>query len=825
MDITFFYIFLIGVLVSWFHIYASLGLLILFGIYWIATIPVNRIVRVGELGYYFGEEKHSDRIKDRLVARVARLRIKGDLPPVFPNGWFCIADSRDLKKGTIQPITFNGEQLSLVRSHSGEAFLIDSYCPHLGANFNIGGKVINDNCVQCPFHGWVFNAETGKCVNIPYDDGSIPEKAKVTTWVIAEKNTSIFVWYHADGYAPTWEIPDILEVQEGDWVFQGRTEHEILCHPQEIPENGADIAHLNYLHLHGVQEGNNVTRIPMNNLKPTIQHYWNGKWEAEAEPNAHIGAMELDQHMLFNNYIIPFTSTKLKAVQLGPGIVQMMFDFGIFGKGVVFQYVTSEEPMFQRVRFTLYAKVPRWYAKFVLIAEANQFERDIFIWANKKYIKNPLYVKNDGPIHKHRRWFSKFYTENSPTLNKDGSVSHRAKSVLDCQLPTITLHDGHVTLYENLLQTEYRGVVQPGKPYTIDIYLSQSENTDYVIESCVFNNRTTFITQNGCMKIDGIFIDKWETTNYGTPGSIKRTIIHFVAPESSIRVHCLLRLIQCCSCAEKSCEQPLKYRDFPYTPYQLVMSHPKATLLPLPGQGLKAPSDLIPMTPQLQVPIQRNSSKTIWEEWWFWLVIILAFLLFCCIPCLIGICCYFKKRKNDKKKVTIFKKDHQGCLTTEDNKSVGKVSIINDTKHTLNMNNNPTGGYHHNHHNPTNLDPNMLKRNSYISQSSGSFINDDFETSMSVTRAARIVNNPHSTQPFHRPPGQIPEHIVNSVRNHLASSSNHPQFSPVRQELNNYSEITLKKGINLPPLNHNQHQQTLRRTEVSRQLGNESMFI
>lgn len=38
------------------------------------------------------------------------------------------------------------------------------------------------------------------------------------------------------------------------------------------------------------------------------------------------------------------------------------------------------------------------------------------IWNNKKYIPKPLLVKEDSAIQKHRRWFSQFYSENSPRL-------------------------------------------------------------------------------------------------------------------------------------------------------------------------------------------------------------------------------------------------------------------------------------------------------------------------------------------------------------------------------------------------------------------------
>lgn len=38
------------------------------------------------------------------------------------------------------------------------------------------------------------------------------------------------------------------------------------------------------------------------------------------------------------------------------------------------------------------------------------------IWNNKKYVSKPLLVKEDSAIQKHRRWFSQFYSENSPRL-------------------------------------------------------------------------------------------------------------------------------------------------------------------------------------------------------------------------------------------------------------------------------------------------------------------------------------------------------------------------------------------------------------------------
>lgn len=57
----------------------------------------------------------------------------------------------------------------MFRGHSGTAYVVDAYCPHLGASLAVGGRVVG-SCIECPFHGWQFQGKDGKCVRIPYAD-------------------------------------------------------------------------------------------------------------------------------------------------------------------------------------------------------------------------------------------------------------------------------------------------------------------------------------------------------------------------------------------------------------------------------------------------------------------------------------------------------------------------------------------------------------------------------------------------------------------------------------------------------------------------------
>lgn len=71
------------------------------------------------------------------------------------------------------------------------ARVVDAFCPHLGANLAIDGKVEKD-CITCPFHGWSFQGESGKCVNIAYSK-KIPSAAKVGTRPVLVRSSPLLL--------------------------------------------------------------------------------------------------------------------------------------------------------------------------------------------------------------------------------------------------------------------------------------------------------------------------------------------------------------------------------------------------------------------------------------------------------------------------------------------------------------------------------------------------------------------------------------------------------------------------------------------------------
>ena len=70
-----------------------------------------------------------------------------------------------------------GENFVVFRSDNNEAFVLNAYCTHMGANLGFGG-IVSGNCISCPFHQWKFSGLDGTCVDIPYSTSTRKSESK-----------------------------------------------------------------------------------------------------------------------------------------------------------------------------------------------------------------------------------------------------------------------------------------------------------------------------------------------------------------------------------------------------------------------------------------------------------------------------------------------------------------------------------------------------------------------------------------------------------------------------------------------------------------------
>jgi len=86
-------------------VFAVVGAFLIVRLYRFFFLPIDRVKLLGDVGYIIDGGLST---KD-IVEQVKRRRAVGDVPPVYPNGWFSLIESRCLKVGEVKNICCLGK--------------------------------------------------------------------------------------------------------------------------------------------------------------------------------------------------------------------------------------------------------------------------------------------------------------------------------------------------------------------------------------------------------------------------------------------------------------------------------------------------------------------------------------------------------------------------------------------------------------------------------------------------------------------------------------------------------------------------------------------
>jgi nitrite reductase/ring-hydroxylating ferredoxin subunit len=184
----------------------------------------------------------------------------------YPTGWYKLCDASELAPGDVKYVRCLGLHLAVFRGKdSGTVSALDAFCPHLGANLALGGKVEGD-CLKCPFHEWQFDT-SGTVKAIPYTSGVLP-KAGAVRYPTTEYAGMVLVFYDADqvkyndlskqsgqnackdgAYSPKYQPPAMPELADGRMTLRGSFKARVVNMPLvEFVLNAVDQAHFACLH-------------------------------------------------------------------------------------------------------------------------------------------------------------------------------------------------------------------------------------------------------------------------------------------------------------------------------------------------------------------------------------------------------------------------------------------------------------------------------------------------------------------------------------------------------------------------------------------------
>lgn len=160
------------------------------------------------------------------------------------NQWYIACEATELKDKPLSRKIL-GEPIVLFRDGEGRPSALVDRCPHRNVQLS-GGRVVEGK-IQCPYHGWEFNAE-GQCAYIPSltEGEKIPSTACTRTYPLVEQDGYVWVWVgdHAPGDKAPFKLPHL---GEAGWAHM-RIKCTIPNAVDNVIENFIDCPHTGYVH-------------------------------------------------------------------------------------------------------------------------------------------------------------------------------------------------------------------------------------------------------------------------------------------------------------------------------------------------------------------------------------------------------------------------------------------------------------------------------------------------------------------------------------------------------------------------------------------------
>lgn len=331
-----------------------------------------------------------------------------ELPP-FPNGWYALAFSRELRAGQVLNARFMGRELVLFRTAAGIACAMDAYCPHLGAHLGHGGRVEGET-IRCPFHGFCYDVQ-GRCVSTPYGK-RIPPRALAPVLPVRETHGMILAYHDAGGAAPCWEVPAL---DMTGWSPLLTKTASFRGHPQETTENSVDVGHFSV--VHGYTDVETLKEAQVQGA------YLNARY-AMVRGKRFLGRTvraEFEIHV----YGLGYSFVEASVPSFGMALRQFVLATPTDGQNIILRLAMSMRDDARPGRIhPLLAILPRalvnpLIARGAFAGFTGDAAQDFVIWQHKRHVQPPILAEGDGPVGRYRQWARQFY----PVAPADASAS------------------------------------------------------------------------------------------------------------------------------------------------------------------------------------------------------------------------------------------------------------------------------------------------------------------------------------------------------------------------------------------------------------------
>ncbi|MER7701551.1 Rieske 2Fe-2S domain-containing protein [Kitasatospora sp. NPDC097605] len=353
--------------------------------------------------------KHWRRYLATDPSAVARTYGDEPSPLPYPEGWFLLVPSAEVRTGQVVTRRLMGQDVVVYRTRGGRVGVVRAHCPHLGAHL-ANGRVDGETIV-CGFHHFAFDGQ-GEVVAVGPGYTRLPKSCRLPVLRSAEADGGVFVWTGAA--EPAWQPPDLLSPRHTRPHYQT---FDLFTHPQEVVENTVDIRHVNA--MHGYRDATLIEG-------PTSDGHLFSFTARLLRTYVPFGTVQVDAEITM--YGLGFVSVAFRAPSLGLEQSLLFSARPVEPWRVHFVIGTSVliDPPDGRA-----ARIPPAVTKAVARALSPVYQRlalgdlnqDFQIWYGKRYLNPPRVAYGEGPIGPFRKWAQQFYPD--PPLSLDPQPTAR----------------------------------------------------------------------------------------------------------------------------------------------------------------------------------------------------------------------------------------------------------------------------------------------------------------------------------------------------------------------------------------------------------------
>lgn len=143
--------------------------------------------------------------------------------------WWPICHSEDVSTTKPMGIQLGSERYALYRDDKNVVRVLEDRCPHRRAPLSLG-RITPDGNIQCGYHGWTFNGESGELCGFPnLAAGERMPHCSVDTFVAAERRGLVYLWTGKTA-------ANLAAISEQPYSVRGREFHGSVIHPMSHEE-------------------------------------------------------------------------------------------------------------------------------------------------------------------------------------------------------------------------------------------------------------------------------------------------------------------------------------------------------------------------------------------------------------------------------------------------------------------------------------------------------------------------------------------------------------------------------------------------------------